>query len=127
MFWVLYISLVRCESFIMGLECFSRLILPRDCRSLQWPDVRKLGGMMRIGKKYQLDNIFEEALTRFKTQFPQTVAARDFITARSTKFYEWTKDYFKDITDLGEEMALWSILPIAYYTVASNSKNIVSR
>lgn len=81
---------------------------------------------MRIGKKYQLDNIFEEALARFKAQFPQTVAARDFIAARSTKFYEWTKDYFKDITDLGEEMALWSVLPIAYYTVASNSKNMVS-
>ena len=45
--------------------------------SVKWPNVRQLAGMMRIGKKYQLDYIFEEALERLKAQFPQTIIAYD--------------------------------------------------
>ena len=45
--------------------------------SVKWPNVRQLAGMMRIGKKYQLDYIFEEALERLQTQFPQTLDAYD--------------------------------------------------
>ena len=88
--------------------------------------MRKIAGMMRLGKKYQLDDIFEEALKRLKAQFPATLAARDFVTTGSNELPDWVEAHFHDITNLGEEMALWSILPIAYYTAASYEENIVS-
>lgn len=87
------------------------------------PNVRKLASMMRLGKKYQLDDIFQEALTRLKDQFPQTHDAYDSI---SNAFCDWIVTYFEDIVCFGEEMALWSILPITYYIAASDEESIVS-
>ena len=92
----------------------------------KWPDVGKLAGMMRIGKKYQLNNIFEEAMTRLKDQFPPTLASNDSTDFISTQFHEWMDEYFEDIICIGEEMALWSILPAAYYLEVSSYPSIVS-
>lgn len=93
---------------------------------LKWPDVRKLAGMMRLGKKYQLDDIFGEALMRLKVQFPETLDAYDSLTSCSNELCEWIAAYFQDIACLGEEMALWSILPITYYIATEHKQSIVS-
>ncbi|KJA19711.1 hypothetical protein HYPSUDRAFT_44000 [Hypholoma sublateritium FD-334 SS-4] len=95
--------------------------------ALKWPDVGRLAGMMRLGKKYQIDDIFAEALARLRAQFPRTLAARDAMTAGGNmELCEWISKYFQVITRLGEEMGLWSILPVAYYMAASYEENIPS-
>ncbi len=124
MSWVLYINRVHCE--------FSNdLLSPPDYLMhfslMRWPEVRKLAGMMRIGKKYQLDDIFEEALERLKARLPWTIAAYDSSLYEDySDFPEWIMIFSNDIICLGEEMAIWSILPIAYYLGTYYAQGIVS-
>ncbi len=95
---------------------------------VKWPNVRKLEGMMRIGKKYQLDDIFDESLERLKAQFPQTLDAYDSsMNDALCEFSDWILDSFEDIMRFGEEMALWSILPITYYSSTYYEQSVVSQ
>ena len=94
---------------------------------MEWPEVRKLAGIMRIGKKYELDDIFDEALDRLKAQFPWTIPAYDsFLSNKYMDFPDWIRYLFNDIVCLGEEMAIWSILPITYYLGIYYTKSVVS-
>ncbi|KJA19709.1 hypothetical protein HYPSUDRAFT_69051 [Hypholoma sublateritium FD-334 SS-4] len=90
----------------------------------KWPDVRKLAGMMRLGKKYQLDDIFQEALTRLEDQFPQELDADHSTDCISDELHSWIESNFEDIACIGEEMALWGILPFTYYLAVSVDANI---
>ena len=78
-------------------------------------------------KKYQLDGIFEEAVKRLKAQFPENLTIHDSMAVTSGAFFQWIDTYFPQISRLAEEMALWSILPLTYYTAASCDDTIVSR
>ena len=94
---------------------------------IKWPNVRKIAGMMRIGKKYQLDDIFEEAWERLKAQFPENLEAYDSLMDEGIIFPDWIVTWYNDIISLGEEMALWSILPITYYLAIYYGSSAVSQ
>ena len=65
--------------------------------SVKWPNVRQIAGMMRIWKKYQLDDIFEEALERLQTQFPQALSAYDSMNDDLNEFSDWILENFEDM------------------------------
>ncbi len=65
-------------------------------------------------------------MTRLKDQFPQNLSSNNSADLISGDFKNWIKKYFEDIIGIGEEMALWSILPATYYFEASSYKSLVS-
>ena len=79
---------------------------------------------MRIGKKYQFDGIFKEAVERLKAPFPKSLGA---MTDDRSQFPGWVMADFEDIASLCEEMAIWSILPFTYYLVTCYEGTVVSQ
>ena len=91
--------------------------------------------MLRLGKKYQFDRIFAQALARLNKEFPRTLDAYEtiFTCAHPAVLDEgglsgcgdskcahmacWTWSLF-DLTNAMIELGLQATLPIAYYLCA---------
>lgn len=70
--------------------------------------------MVRLGKKYELEELRQEAKRLLKAQFPESLQDLENLL-KGEEFSAWLKNDICRILWIAEESKLRSVLPIAYY------------
>ena len=70
--------------------------------------------MLRIGKKYKLNHLLNEAITRLQSEFPSTLEEWEVMSPEYTHVV-FQKGILFDIVNLATECGVRSIFPAAYY------------
>lgn len=73
-----------------------------------------LAAMLRLGKKYEIDYLRDEALTRLTSEFPRTLKEMQLLPPEYS-YIKHQKGILYDIINLARETAVYSILPVAFY------------
>jgi len=72
--------------------------------------------MLRLGKKYDMEHFFDEAVARLQYEFPRNLSDWDKISGQSSsKIVESGDVAMLDIIILAREAGLQSVLPLACY------------
>jgi len=69
--------------------------------------------MLRLGSKYEINHLREDALFRLRADFPTTLDNWDELCGHKHILEE--DGILYDLINLAIEQGLWSILPAAYY------------
>lgn len=91
-------------------------------RALRFPVV---AAMLRIGKKYKLNHLHDEAITRLQSEFPSTLENWEVMSPEYTHIV-LQKGILFDIVNLATECGVWSIFPAAYYLCVQDLDPLLS-
>ncbi|CAA7261819.1 unnamed protein product [Cyclocybe aegerita] len=82
------------------------------------PTLTQIMAMLRLGRKYDVDFLYQEALRRLQFEFPSTLAA--FNPGQPVyKQFSWQPGALFDVVTLAQEMRIHSILPAALFYCAA--------
>jgi hypothetical protein len=70
--------------------------------------------MLRIGKKYKLNHLHDEAIVRLQSEFPSTLKEWEGLSPEYTHIV-FQKGILFDIVNLATDCGVQSIFPAAYY------------
>jgi hypothetical protein len=74
--------------------------------------------LLRLGRKYEIQFLFDEVVARLKAEFPHTLAQYDTPGAGSWKEFQVTTNNLQYLTEFAHHSGILEIrgvLPMAYY------------
>lgn len=86
---------------------------------------RKITAMLRLGKKYEIDYLADEALARLKHDYPRNLSLYKGLGDLNTQI-EYTQTLAVDVLNLTFECSLSSIMPVVCFGYISQTP-LVSR
>lgn len=75
-----------------------------------------MAAFLRLGKKYEIKRLYDEAFSRLRNDYPPTLA----LWEQGHRFGKVIKDYqgvYFDVVNLAREMRIPSLLPAAFYAI----------
>ncbi|KAF7296479.1 BTB domain-containing protein [Mycena chlorophos] len=98
-------------------------MFPKEYLSEQKPTLEQLSGVLRLSHKYDIAHFRQGCLRRLKCEYPHTLA--DFNkTADNWVYIDVPNDtspnlVAAEVINLAQEIGVWSILPAAFYALAT--------
>ena len=82
--------------------------------------VERIAAMVRLGRKYELTTLYEEAMRRLQSDFPSDLPAWKKVCVQKRRNFTQNKRNLIDIVNLAVEQNLLSVLPTAMLVLCKN-------